>query len=145
MPWLKYISVALASTIKFFGGPLAGAALGLTWAETAICSLVGMMTSVLASVFLGQVFQQLMAKHRTKKPKLFSKRTRWAVKIWQRFGLHGIALLTPPLFTPIGGTLLAVSLKVPRAKILLFMLFYGVLWALVVTLAAYEIKRRTGL
>ena len=145
MPWLKYITVALASTIKFFGGPLAGAALGLSWIETAICSLVGLLTSVVASLFFSHAFQQLMNKYRTKKPKLFSTRARWAVKIWQRFGIHGIAALTPPLFTPIGGTLLAVSLKVKRPTILLFMLLYGALWAVVVTLAVYEIKSRTGL
>jgi len=39
----KYISVILASTIKFIGGPLAGLALQLSWYETASCTIIGMI------------------------------------------------------------------------------------------------------
>lgn len=131
----KYLSVVFAASIKFFGGPLAGLALGLPWYVTALCTLVGMMFSVTITSFLGQALQNMFLKNR--KMKRFSRRTRWAVKLWQKAGLWGIALFTPIFLTPIGGAALAVSFKAPVAKILAYMLASGILWAIVVTGAFY--------
>lgn len=140
MPWAKYISVVLASMLKFVAGPLAGIALSLTWWETAICTVVGMMLSVVIFVFLGTAIQQLISRYRKKKPRLFSKRTRLAVKVWKKSGMTGIAILTPLLFTPIGGTLIAVSFKVPRLTIILQMLLWGVVLGVIITFAVYQFR-----
>jgi uncharacterized membrane protein len=140
MPWAKYISVVLASMLKFVAGPLAGIALSLSWWETAICTVVGMMLSVVIFVFLGTAIQQLMSRYRTKKSRLFSKRTRLAVKVWKKSGMTGIAILTPLLFTPIGGTLIAVSFKVPRLTIILQMLLWGIVLGVIITLSVYKFR-----
>ncbi|TAE93694.1 MAG: hypothetical protein EAZ80_11195 [Runella slithyformis] len=139
MPWAKYAAVWVASMIKFIGGPLSGITLGLNWLETALCAIGGMMTSVVIFVFLGEIIQQLVNKYRTKKPKRFSRRTRMAVKTWTKFGIHGIGILTPILFTPIGGTLLAVSFKVNRLTILFWMLVYSCLWSISLTWLIYQL------
>ena len=140
MPWAKYISVVLASMVKFVAGPLAGLALNLSWWETAICTVVGMMFSVVIFVFLGGAIQQLMARYRKTQPRLFSKRSRLAVRVWKKSGMTGIAFLTPLLFTPIGGTLIAVSFKVPRLTVIAQMLFWGVVLGVVITLIVYEFR-----
>lgn len=140
MPWAKYISVVLASMLKFVAGPLAGIALSLSWWETAICTVVGMMLSVVIFVFLGTAIQQLISRYRKKKPRLFSKRARLAVRVWKKAGMTGIAVLTPLLFTPIGGTLIAVSFKVPRLTIILQMLLWGVVLGVVITFAVYQFR-----
>ncbi len=145
MPFAKYVSVVVASTIKFVGGPLSGAALGLTWLETAACTTLGMMLSVVVIAYAGAALQTLRRRYRAQPPKRFTKRTRFAIRIWQRFGLAGIAFLTPLILTPIGGTALAVSFGVERAKLLLYMLISGVLWAIVQTLALYQIPGLKGL
>ena len=62
--FLKYLSVALASTLKFFGGPIAGVVLKLTWIETAICSAIGMMFSVFVLTFVGGAIQDFIKKRR---------------------------------------------------------------------------------
>jgi hypothetical protein len=64
-----------------------------------------------------------------------------AVRIWKRFGMAGIALLTPLLLTPIGGTVLAVSFRVSRGQLLLYMLISAVFWAVVQTLALYQLPK----
>jgi hypothetical protein len=137
MPWAKYISVVLASMVKFIGGPLAGIALGLRWWETALLTVIGMMLSVVAFTFLGGAIGTLIQRFRRQKPRLFSRRTRLAVRVWKYSKMTGIALLTPLLFTPIGGTLIAVSFKVPRATLLVQMLFWGSFWGVVLTLGVY--------
>ena len=133
MSYGKYITVALASMLKFVGGPLAGMALKLNWQETAICSVIGMMASVLLVLFAGTAINQIMRRYRKVTPRLFTKRTRMAVRIWQRAGLAGIAALTPILLTPIGGTALAISFKVPVLRIIIAMLISGALWGVVIS------------
>ncbi len=139
MSYAKYISVALASTLKFIGGPLAGLALKLSWHETAICSAVGMMASVLLVLFAGSAIKQIRQRYQKKPPRLFTKRTRLAVRIWQRAGLAGIALLTPILLTPIGGTALAISFRVPIPRIVLAMLVSGSFWGVVLSWGMFQL------
>ncbi|MCY7349758.1 MAG: hypothetical protein LH606_03710 [Cytophagaceae bacterium] len=139
MIYAKYISVALAAALKFVGGPLAGLALGLTWHETALCSFAGMMTSVILFTYLGEGIRRFTARFRKKKPRLFTTRNRRAVRIWQRFGLAGIACLTPLFFTPIGGTLLAVSFRARPPQIFAWMLLFGAFWGVVLTYLYYQI------
>ena len=144
MSYGKYISVALASTLKFVGGPLAGLALNLNWYETAICSATGMMASVLLVLFAGTALAQVAQRYRKAKPKLFTRRTRLAVKIWQRSGLAGIALLTPILLTPIGGTVLAISFHVPVGRIVVAMLLSSLFWGVVLSWGLFQLPAFFG-
>ena len=145
MPTAKYIAVILASTIKFLGGPLSGAALGLTWFETAMCTTVGMMISVVIITYAGEGLRLLMQRIRPSTPKRFTKRTRLAVRIWRRSGMMGIAFLTPVILTPIGGTILAVSFGVRRGQLILYMLISGIIWAVIQTIAIYQIPGLKGI
>lgn len=141
----KYLSVMIASMIKFIGGPLSGVALGLAWLETAICTTLGMMISVVVVTYAGTALLALWQRYRLGPPKRFTRRTRLAIRIWQRSGLAGIALLTPLILTPIGGTVLAVSFGVKRGQILLYMLISAAFWAVVQTLAVYQIPGLKGI
>ncbi len=143
MPYLKYITVILASTLKFLGGPIAGISLGLNWIETAICAATGMMFTVFVAMFTGGFLWKKWQDYQS--PKLFSKRTRYAVKIWKRFGIKGIAFLTPLIFTPIGGTLIAVSFKVNRTTIFLWMLVSAIFWGIVQAFVFDQIPLLRGL
>ena len=144
MQFAKYVSVIIASTIKFIGGPLSGAMLGLPWFTTAACTMLGMMLSVVVVTYAGAALQALWQRYRPSAPKRFTKRTRLAIRIWQRAGLAGIALLTPLILTPIGGTILAISFGVKRGQLLLYMLVSGAFWAVVQTLAIYQIPGLKG-
>ncbi|MCU0399260.1 MAG: hypothetical protein MUC73_14300, partial [Cyclobacteriaceae bacterium] len=53
--------------------------------------------------------------------------------------LAGIALLTPILFTPIGGALIAVSLGAPKYRILLYMLISASVFAILFTILIYSL------
>ncbi|WP_020597783.1 hypothetical protein [Spirosoma panaciterrae] len=145
MPIAKYISVLIASTIKFIGGPLTGVALGLSWLETAIFTTLGMMLSVVVVAYAGAALQALWQRYRPTPPKRFTRRTRLAIRIWKRAGMAGIALLTPLILTPIGGTILAISFGVKRGQLLLYMLISGTIWAVVQTVAIYQIPGLKGI
>jgi hypothetical protein len=135
-----YIGIALASTVKFVGGPLAGVALSENWTITALLSAAGMMISVLCVLFLGQYFLKLAAYFRKGQAKKFTKTSRYAVKTKQRLGLWGIAFLTPFIFTPILGSFLSLSFKYPKSEIITKMLICGVFAGYVQTIAVYYFK-----
>lgn len=145
MQFAKYISVVIASTIKFVGGPISGAALGLSWLETTVCTALGMMISVVIVTFAGAALQTLLQRYRKQPPKRFTKRTRMAIRIWKRSGLAGIAFLTPLILTPIGGTILALSFGVKRGQVILYMLVSALVWAIVQTIAFYQIPGLQGM
>lgn len=126
---VKYASVFLLSMVKFFGGPMAGAAAGLSFVPTWALTVAGMMTSVLLFSGMGRMFAaHLRRRRRLRHQPIFTPRTRRIVRIFNRFGIGGIAFLTPILFTPIGGTVIATMLGVKRRHILLHMLWSAALW-----------------
>jgi hypothetical protein len=135
----KYLSVLVASMLKFIGGPVTGVAVGLNWVETWLFTVVGMMASVVLVTYAGAGLQVLLARFRRSAPKRFTSRTRLAVRVWKQAGMVGIAFLTPLLLTPIGGTILAVSFKVSRSMIFSYMLISALFWGIVLTLAIYEV------
>jgi sterol desaturase/sphingolipid hydroxylase (fatty acid hydroxylase superfamily) len=139
MPLEKYWVVIFSTAIKFFMGPAAGLGLGLSWLETAICTIVGMMFTVLIVVLLSNQVANVIQYFRKEKPKLFSKRTRFAVRLWKKMGIWGLACLTPLFFTPVGGTLLALSFKVNKLTIVASMLFFAVFWGITITFLLYQI------
>ena len=139
MQWGAYFAVMAASSVKFVAGPLAGFGLGLSMVETIVCTWVGMMTTVTIMLTVGRFLVQQISRLSVQKPKLFSGRARYAVRVWQRFGIIGIAVMTPLLFTPIGGSLLALSFKVPTARVLFFMAISGIFWSIVFTVMMYQL------
>lgn len=128
---LKIISVYFSSMLKFILGPIGGYAAGLNLIATILTTIAGMMTMVfLFTYFSNWLKKHVIAKIFRKKNK-FSVSNKKFVKIWRKYGLVGVAVLTPIILTPIGGTLLAVSAGSPKEKIILYMFISAVLWAII--------------
>jgi hypothetical protein len=138
MNWTGYFATITASMLKFLGGPLVGLGLKLHWVETAICTTIGMMLTVSLIMFSGELIKRIFKSNKPRKR--FTKTNRLAVKIRRRFGLIGVAALTPLLFTPAGGTILAVAFRYSKSQILINMLISASLWAIVQTLFFYFVK-----
>ncbi len=133
MQWAKYISVLVASMLKFIGGPLSGVALGLRWGETFLFTVAGMMVSVFIFTFLGQTLKYTLLKRFYKNRRLFTPRNRRLVRIWRQYGMAGVAFLTPLLLTPIGGTIVAASFGESKIKIFAYMFLSALFWGLIFT------------
>jgi uncharacterized membrane protein len=136
----KWASVFLLSTVKFLGGPLAGSSMGLGFWQTMGLTVAGMMTSVFIFSGIGRAWvRHRQQQRRLRRAPVFSKRSRNIIKVFRKFGMGGIAFLTPVLLSPIGGTVIATLLGVPRPRILLHMFWSAVLWGGVLTLASARI------
>lgn len=133
---LRAISlVVLPSTIKFIFGPFAGKAAGLHMLTTILGTATGMMISVVAFTYFGEFIRAKILRYFGKKNERLSERER--PSYLRKYGLVGISALTPIILTPIGGTILAVSVTPNKKKILLFMLISSLFWSAVITAAVY--------
>ncbi len=141
---VKAIPVFLSSMLKFILGPLEGYGLHLHFLTTVVATLGGMMASVVAFTFFGDWLRHGILKRsfQKKNPDENSqpKKNRFSGFI-AKYGLGGVAFLTPIFLTPIGGTLIAVGLGKPKNKILLFMFISAVFWAFVFTFIVYLLGR----
>lgn len=134
---LKAVPIYLLCTLKVIFGPTLGYAAGLHILTTMIVTITGMMTSVVAFTYFGEWLRMKLLKRWIDSRKKFSPNNRRIVTVWKKFGLVGIAVLTPLALTPIGGTLLAASFGAPKGKIILYMLISSILFAVVFSGAIY--------
>jgi len=129
--------VYLPSMLKFVFGPIAGYSAGLNLLSTILGTVAGTMTVVLLFSFFGDFMQRRVLNTFFRNRKRFSERNRKFVTIWRKYGITGVAALTPILLTPIGGTLLAISFGTPRNKLILYMFISASIWAFVFSGAIY--------
>ena len=133
---LRAIPVYLSSMPKFIFGPLGGYAAGLNLITTILTTVSGTMTVVFLFTFFGNwIRTKIFGRFRKRKINL--ERAARLEKIWKKYGLAGVALLTPIVLTPIGGTLLAVSSGSPRDKIIYYMFVSASFWSVVISMAIY--------
>lgn len=132
---LKYLTVYLVSTIKFILGPILGTSYGLGTVTIIILNIGGMMTSVIVITYFGKwIRSQSQRLFSRKKATVFSKKARRSVQIWQKYGVPGIAFLTPILFMPIGGALLANAFGGKKRDIFIYMMISFLVWSISFTL-----------
>ena len=138
---IKFAGIYFLCLFKFIAGPLLGAAAGYSLIEIIRVTVLGMMTSVFLFTFLGEWFKKNWTIIIKKKSKKFSKRTRNTIKVWKKFGVWGIAFLTPLILTPIGGTVVLTSFGVAKKKILFSMFISALFWAFVFGLSIEELLK----
>ncbi|WP_370089022.1 hypothetical protein [Ekhidna sp.] len=130
---LKYFTVYFLSGLKFIFGPTFGVANDLPVAAVIVLTALGMMTTIYLFTFFGDEIRRFFSRFRKNK-KVFSKKSRRFVKIWRRFGLKGMCLLTPLILTPPGGGLLVNLLGSKKRLILKWMWISAFLWSTIITL-----------
>lgn len=135
---LRAIPVYFSTMFKFILGPVGGYAAGLNMVMTILASVAGMMTVVLAFAFFGDWLRTRIISRFLGKKRKFSGRNRKFVMIWRKYGLAGVAALTPLIFTPIGGALLAVSFGSPKDKLILYMFVSASVWGVGLTFLIYQ-------
>ncbi len=139
--FFKYGTVFLVSMFKFVIGPTTGIFAGLTIVETAVLTSLGMMTSVVIFSFGGEAARDWWFASFRHDRKLFSPRNRKVVKFWLKYGISGLSFLTPVVFSPIVGTLLAISFGESKARVIRFMFLSAVFWALVLSSVLFFVHK----
>lgn len=146
MNWLSYFLVIGISTLKFMFGPLSGLAAGLSWFESFVCTVLGMMLTTVSLIQLSNFLKRVEAYFLNGKPKKspFNRRNRWAIKVRQRLGMWGVALLTPIVFTPPIGVILALAFRYSKQEIIFKMLVSAIIWGLLQVFFFYYLRDILG-
>jgi membrane protein DedA with SNARE-associated domain len=135
---LKAIPVYFSSMLKFILGPIGGFAAGLNLVTTILTTVFGMMTVVFLFTYFGDWLKaNVLSRFRKKNKAAEDKKNSRFNHIWKKYGLAGVALLTPIILTPIGGTLLAVSSGSPKEKIIFYMFISAAAWSVIFSGAIY--------
>jgi len=130
---LKVVPVFLSSALKFILGPITGYGLKLHFITIVVSTIGGMMASVVAFTYFGDWLRTSLLKRFFNKKNHEEKPHGRFNGFIKKYGLGGVAFLTPIILTPIGGTIIAVSLGKPKGKILLYMFISAVVWSLILT------------
>lgn len=139
--WGKIVSVFLISTVKFvFGGVPVALGLGFSFFETVVVTTLGGFTGVIVFVTLSDTIIKKVKSRKQKKEqkditqakpkKIFSKKNRFIIHVKHRFGLFGIAALTPLLFSIPVGCFLATRYFKNKQRILIFMFTSILFWSI---------------
>lgn len=139
LSFIKIISLFLLTSVKFVVGvPAAFAALKMNFFELLIFASLAGIFGVACFVFLSDwlfkiwdaiQFRIFPQKFKTKKA-VFSKKSRRFVLFVRKYGLIGLALLTPTLISIPVGTVLARRFFPNRWKVFIYISSSVVLWAL---------------
>ena len=128
---LKILSTAAAGALDVWVGIITGLALGLSPASSGAVSIAGAVVGVTLVVAAGGRLQHLIYRSRR-----LAKRRERIERVWERYGIPGVALQAPLLTGPLLATLLALALGAPARPLLLWMLASVVLWGVVLAGAA---------
>lgn len=127
---LFYLSVVLMSGLKFMVGVAMSLAKGLSFWEQFLCTTSGGILGTAFFTYLGDRVRAWVYRLRRKPPRSLSER--W-VRLWNRYGLWGVAILTPPILSPPIGTAIALAFGAPRhltlQRITIAMIAWGFLFA----------------
>jgi uncharacterized membrane protein len=136
--WWEIISVFLLSTVKFVFGAVPWAlALGFSFFEAVTVTSLGGILGCTIFVMLSDKIVLLLKKRREKRcregkvheGKKFTKKNKLIVNVKRRFGLVGIAFLTPFILSIPIGCFLAVRYFKFKQKILIHMYVSILFWS----------------
>lgn len=130
---VKIISILFLTMFKFIAGPTLGYAAGFPYIGTVAVTVAGMMSSVFLFTFLGKILSEKIINRFYKRKNLFSSRSRRFVKIWKKYGVIGVAVLTPIIFSPIVGTIMLTATGTRKKRIVIYMLISGTFWSFIIS------------
>ena len=95
----------------------------------------GMMFTVYIVCYFGDPIRSFFIRvFGKKRNKVFSKKSRRFVEIWNRYGIKGIAFFTPILLSPPGGAFIAIAFGGKKSEIIKWMWISGGFFSLVFTI-----------
>lgn len=135
----KFISAVLANTISLskIGTPMVIAIYGSNYFMALLSSCIGAILGTVVFTYVSAGILNWWGKLKerwfpSKKPKKnFSRSNRRIINIKRRFGLVGIAVITPVLLSIPIGAFLAERFFKDKKKVILYLSVSGVIWCFV--------------
>ena len=131
---IAYLVVFLLAATPFFevvGVIPIGVAAGLPAIPVTLISCLGNLITIWLLIVLIDRIKHWMHKRREKRGKdSSSKRKQRAAKIWQRYGLPGLAVISPILIGSHLGAILAMGFGAGKKQVAIWMTASIIVWAI---------------
>ncbi|PRY98224.1 hypothetical protein [Marinilabilia salmonicolor] len=142
------ILIILSSTWKFAATfPIAIYLFKMTFTETILYTNIGGFIGIIVSLFFSKGLLLLWNKifpgkagSKKKQKKKFTKSNRRLVRIKTKYGMPGIAILTPVLLSIPIGTFLTTKYYGKKRTNFLFLALIQVIWSFIYTIVLTQIK-----
>jgi uncharacterized membrane protein len=125
---LKLISAAALGALDLWAGIPVGLALGLSLVVSGIAATSGGLVGAVLVTVAGERLQRWLYSRGW-----LSKRRKRIERMWERYGILGVAFQAPMLTGAPLGTLVALGLGAPAKRLLFWMCISLVLWGAVLT------------
>ncbi len=139
LAWLSVVALAAVKVLFALGVAIAH---GMKPWEIFVGLAAGSMLGVIFFTFFGLTLRKWLKERRLRKgirkPLNYRKARKWK-RMWLRFGLPGVAILTPPLISPPVGALIAVIFERRRGRILAYMGVSILIWSALFALVGEQI------
>jgi hypothetical protein len=150
----KFVAVALFASVKFLFSPFFAEGLHLNFRESLISTTIGGVLGILVFGLIGELISDSWTKIMAFYLRIFTGRsepearrfanrkfkwmTRFIVKVKQKLGLFGLALLSPCLISiPIGAIACMSFFSHRRKSVFLYLFLSLAFWTLVLNTGAY--------
>ena len=145
---MKALLIILSATWKFAATfPVAIYVFKMTFIETLFYTNIGGLIGIIVSIFLSKGIIYLWNLHKFKKQKTrknrrktFTKRNRRLVKLKAKYGMAGIAILTPVLLSVPLGTFLTAKYYGHKKDSYLYLVLGQVAWSFVITMILTQLQ-----
>ena len=138
--FIAYIIVFLLAAIPFFeivGVIPIGVVAGLHAVPVTVLAFIGNMLTIMIVILLMDKIQGWLEKRIEKDPEKSKTREQRAVRVWKRYGLPGLALLSPVLIGSHLGAILAMGFGGTRKQITVWMTASIFFWAIVTGIVSH--------
>ena len=125
---VKLLSTAALGALDLWAGLPVGLALGLPPVLSGIAATSGGLVGAVLATVAGERLQRRLYSRGW-----LSKRRKRIERMWERYGILGVAFQAPILTGAPLGTLVALGLGAPAKRLLLWMCVSLVLWGAVLT------------
>lgn len=132
--FLKFATVVGLGIIELWAAIPAGLALGLNPLLTGLASALGSIVALVFVVFLGDRIRNWIISRR--KQKKVKEENSSIERIWDKYGVIGLGLLSPLITGAPLGAAIGVSLGAPPSRLILWMVIGIVVWAIILTLVS---------
>ncbi len=125
------------SSAKFMMGVALGVGLRLPFVVQVLCTGGGAVVGIFVTAYLGDGIRALVRRRFPAKPKPPvaegdpPPKTPLAVRVWDKWGLAGLAIIGPITLGPVVAVVTAISLGAPRSKVITFMTVTTLVWSVV--------------
>ncbi len=138
--FIAYIIVFLLAATPFLeivGVIPIGVVAGLHAVPVTIIAFIGNMLTIVIVIFLMDKIKVWLEKRKQKKKEKSKKREERAARIWKRYGLPGLAIISPILIGSHLVTILAMGFGGTRKQITVWMTASIFVWAIVTGVASH--------